>query len=131
MLAKLTIADYMTRNVFTRKKNVSVVAAIRAILDHKITSAPVIDDEGRLIGMFSEKDSIKVVLDAAYNQDMGGSVEEFMATNIETVQPEDNIVELAERFQNSAMRSFPVMDEDKLVGVISRTDVLRALVSSY
>ena len=131
MLAKLTIADYMTRNVFTLKKNVSVVAAIRAILDHKITSAPVIDDEGRLIGMFSEKDSIKVVLDAAYNQDMGGSVEEFMATNIETVQPEDNIVELAERFQNSAMRSFPVMDEDKLVGVISRTDVLRALVSSY
>ncbi len=131
MLAKLTIADYMTRNIFTLKKNVSVVAAIRAILDHKITSAPVIDDNGRLIGMFSEKDSIKVVLDAAYNQDMGGAVEEFMATDIETVNQEDNIVELAERFQNSAMRSFPVMDEDKLVGVISRTDVLRALVSNY
>ncbi len=131
MLAKLTIADYMTKNIFTLKKNVSVVAAIKAILDHKITSAPVIDEEGRLIGMFSEKDSIKVVLDAAYNQDMGGTVGEFMATGIETVQQEDNIVELAERFQNSAMRSFPVMDEDKLVGVISRTDVLRALVNSY
>jgi CBS domain-containing protein len=131
MLAKLTIAEYMTKNIFTLKKNVSIVAAIKAILDHKITSAPVIDDEGRLIGMFSEKDSIKVVLDAAYNQDMGGTVGEFMATNIETVNQEDNIVELAERFQNSAMRSFPVMDEDKLVGVISRTDVLRALVSNY
>ncbi|WP_198246455.1 CBS domain-containing protein [methane-oxidizing endosymbiont of Gigantopelta aegis] len=131
MLAKITIADYMTKNIFTLKENVSVVTAIKAILDHKITSAPVLDDNGRLIGMFSEKDSIKVVLDAAYNKDFGGTVGEFMAKDIITVNEDDNIVKLAEQFQNCATRSFPVMDEDKLVGVISRTDVLRALVTLY
>ncbi len=131
MLAKITVADYMTKNIFTLKENVSVVTAIKAILDHKITSAPVLDDNGRLIGMFSEKDSIKVVLDAAYNEDFGGTVGAFMAKDIITVNEDDNIVNLAEQFQNCATRSFPVMDDDKLVGVISRTDVLRALVTLY
>ncbi len=129
MLTKLTISDYMTRNVYTLKKNVNVLAAIKEMLDHKITSAPVLDDNDKLIGMFSEKDSMKVVLDAAYNQDFGGTVGEFMATEFIKVDPEDSIVKLAEQFQSSSVRCFPVMDDVKLIGVISRTDVLKALTS--
>jgi len=129
MLAKITIADYMTKHVVTLKKETSVLEAITLLLSHKVTSAPVVDEHGKLIGMFSEKDSMKVVLDTAYNQGMSGSVGEFMTTDIVTVDAEASIVDLAERFQESSVRCFPVFDDNELVGVVSRTDVLKALTS--
>ncbi len=129
MLTKITIADYMTKHVFTLKKNTSVLEAIRSLLSHKVTSAPVVDEHGKLIGMFSEKDSMKVVLDTAYNQGLSGKVGEFMTTDTVTVNAEASIVDLAERFQESSVRCFPVFDGNLLVGVVSRTDVLKALTS--
>ncbi len=129
MLAKITIADYMTKHVFTLKKDTPVLEAIKSLLSHKVTSAPVVDEHGRLIGMFSEKDSMKVVLDSTYNQSMSGVVGEFMTTHPVTVNASASIVDLAERFQESTVRMFPVFDDDAMVGVVSRTDVLKALTS--
>jgi CBS domain-containing protein len=129
MLAKITIADYMTKNIMTLKQDADVLVAIKQLLAHKITCAPVIDKSGKLVGMFSEKDSMKVVLDASYNQGMSGKVEDFMNTKILSVNAESSIVDLADKFRDSSVRSFPVFDDDKLVGIVSRTDVLKALVS--
>jgi predicted transcriptional regulator len=129
MLAKITIADYMTRNIMTLKQDADVLATIKQLLSHKITCAPVLDPSGKLVGMFSEKDSMKVVLDASYNQGMSGIVSDFMNHNLITVEAGSSIVDLADKFQDSSVRSFPVFDNNKLVGIVSRTDVLRALVS--
>ncbi len=129
MLAKITIADYMTKNIMTLKQDADVLATIKQLLSHKITCAPVLDPSGKLVGMFSEKDSMKVVLDASYNQGMSGIVSDFMNSKIITVEAGSSIVDLADKFQDSSVRSFPVFDNNKLVGIVSRTDVLRALVS--
>jgi CBS domain-containing protein len=129
MLAKFTIADYMTKNLMTVKQDADVLATIKQLLSHKVTCAPVLDRSGKLVGMFSEKDSMKVVLDASYNQGMSGKVVDFMNQKIISVDASSSIVDLADKFQDSSVRSFPVFDDDKLVGIISRTDVLRALVS--
>jgi len=129
MLAKITVADYMTKKVVTLTKDTHVIDAVKKLLDHKITCAPVIDDHGRLIGLFSEKDSIKVFLDSVYNQSMGGKVGDHMSTGTISVDADSSIVELAEKFDHSSVRSFPVFDEGEFVGIISRTDVLRALIS--
>ena len=129
MLAKITISDYMTKNLMTVKQDADVLASIKKLLSHKVTCAPVLDQSGKLVGMFSEKDSMKVVLDASYNQGMSGKVADFMNQKIITVNADSSIVDLADKFQDSSVRSFPVFDDDKLVGIVSRTDVLRALVS--
>lgn len=129
MLAKITIADYMTKNLMTLKQDADVLAAIKQLLAHKITCAPVVDQSGKLVGMFSEKDSMKVVLDASYNQGMSGKVEDFMSSKILSVTAESSIVDLADKFRDSSVRSYPVFDDGKLVGIVSRTDVLKALVS--
>ncbi len=129
MLAKITIADYMTKHVFTIKKETGVIEAIKLLLNHKVTSAPVVDDYGKLVGMFSEKDCMKVALDSTYNQGMSGQVGDFMSTDIITVNAESSIVDLAERFQESNVRSYPVFKENQLIGIVSRTDVLKALTS--
>jgi len=129
MLAKITIADYMTKNIMTVKQDVDALAAIKQLLSHRITCAPVLDQSGKLVGMFSEIDCMEVVLSASYNQGMSGKVEDFMTTEIVSVNAESSIVDLAEKFKDTSLRSYPVFDDKKLVGIVSRTDVLRALVS--
>jgi CBS domain-containing protein len=104
-----------------------VIDAIKKLLDHKITSAPVIDSKGQLVGMFSEKDGIKVFLESIYNQGVSGKVGEYMTTDTISVDSASSIVDLAEKFETSSVRSFPVFEDGEFVGVISRVDVLRAL----
>jgi CBS domain-containing protein len=129
MMTKITVADYMTTRVVTLTKDTSVIDAIKKLLDHKITCAPVVDDQSRLLGVFSEKDSIKVFLDSVYNQGMGGKVGDYMTAGVISVDAYSSIVELAEKFEHSSVRSFPVFDDGKFVGIISRTDVLKALIT--
>jgi len=129
MLAKITIADYMTKNIMTIKQDIDALAAIKQLLSHKITCAPVLDQAGKLVGMFSEIDCMEVVLSASYNQGMSGKVSDFMSTDIVSVNAESSIVDLAEKFKDTSLRSYPVFSDKKLVGIVSRTDVLRALVS--
>ena len=129
MLAKITVADYMATRMVTLTKDTNVIDAIKSMLDHKITSAPVIDSNGQLVGMFSEKDGLKVFLESVYDQGMGGKVGEYMSTEIVRIDATSSIVDLAEKFEKSPIRSFPVFQEGKFVGVISRVDVLRALTN--
>jgi CBS domain-containing protein len=129
MLAKITVADYMAKRLVTLTKDTNVIDAIKKLLDHKITCAPVIDSKGRLVGMFSEKDGMKVFLESVYNQGMSGKVGDFMSTETISVDAASSIVDLAEKFQKSSVRSFPVFQDGEFVGVISRVDVLRALVA--
>jgi CBS domain-containing protein len=129
MLTKITVDDYMTKRLVSLSMQTNVFDAIKKLLENKITCAPVIDEQGQLIGMFSEKDGMRVVLESVYDQGMFGKVEDFMSTDIISVDANSSIVNLAEKFKDSTVRSYPVFNHAQLVGIISRTDVLRALVS--
>jgi len=129
MLAKITVADYMTKKIVTLSQDTHVIDAVKKMLDHKITCAPVVDSKGQLVGMFSEKDGMKVFLDSVYNQGMSGKVGDYMTTEAVSVDAGYSIVDLAEKFQKSPVRSIPVFQDGVFVGVISRTDVLKALVA--
>ncbi|MDP1771826.1 MAG: CBS domain-containing protein [Methylobacter sp.] len=130
MLAKITVEDYMSKRLVTLTKDADVIDAVNKLLDHKITSAPVVDQRGHLLGMFSEKDVMDIVLEAVYNQSMSGKVGDYMTTEVISVNADSSIVDLAAKFQQSTVRSFPVFQDNDLVGIVSRTDVLRALASS-
>jgi CBS domain-containing protein len=89
----------------------------------------VVDHHGNMVGMLSEFDCMKVALDSTYHGEWGGRVSEFMTRDVITVPADMSIIDLARRFQESRLRRFPVMDDTRLVGQISRRDVLRALMS--
>jgi CBS domain-containing protein len=131
MLAKITIADYMTKHLVTLTEETNVIEAIQKLLDHKVTSAPVLDKKGQLVGIFSEKDGMKVALETTYNKSVIGKVAEYMSRDIVTVEAQASIVDLAEKFEASSVRSYPVFEHNQLVGLVSRTDVLRALVAIH
>ncbi len=117
----------MSKRLVTLTKDTGVIDAVNKLLDHKITSAPVVDQQGRLLGIFSEKDVMNIVLETAYNQGMSGKVGDYMSIEVVSVDADSSIVDLAEKFQQSSVRSFPVFQDNELVGIVSRTDVLRAL----
>jgi len=121
------VKDYMARTLVTFKPETDVLDAVHVLVNKRIAGAPVVDDEGNLLGMLSELDCMKVALDAGYHGNWGGPVSEFMSKGAKTVDAEMSIVDLAQIFVTSQYRRFPVMHGTRLVGQISRRDVLRAL----
>jgi len=123
------VKDYMARTLVTFKPEMDVLDAVHVLVKHRIAGAPVVDDEGNLLGMLSEYDCMKVALDAGYHGNWGGPVREFMSDGVETVDADMSIIDLAQVFIRKKFRRFPVMQGTRLVGQISRRDVLRALES--
>jgi CBS domain-containing protein len=121
------VRDYMTPHLVAFKPDMDVLDAIHELVLQGIAGAPVVDEHGDLIGMLSEFDCMKVALNAGYYSDRGGPVADFMSTEVQTVDAEMSIIDLAQKFLESGFRRFPVMKDHRLVGQISRRDVLRAL----
>jgi CBS domain-containing protein len=104
-----------------------VLDAIHELVRHRIAGAPVLDEHGELVGMLSELDCMKIALNAGYFGDRGGPVANYLSAGVETVDAEMSIIDLAQKFLDGSFRRFPVMKDNRLVGQISRRDVLRAL----
>jgi len=121
------VKDYMAKTLVTFKPDTDVLDAIHVLVNKRIAGAPVVDDAGNLLGMISEFDCMKVALDAGYHGNWGGPVREFMSEGAKTVDADMSIIDLAQEFVTSRYRRFPVMQGTRLVGQISRRDVLRAL----
>ncbi len=119
--------DYMSSRLITMTPDMDISRAIKLLLKHRISGAPVCDADGRLVGVISKKDCFKVAFTASYHKQWGGPVSEYMTRDPETVDADTDIIEVAEKFLNGPYRRFPVMSNDRLVGQISRHDVLRAL----
>jgi CBS domain-containing protein len=122
------VKDYMSAQLVTFSPDTDVLDAIHALVQHRIAGAPVVDDHGNLVGMLSEFDCLKVVLTAGYHGDPGGPVSDLMVADVKTVDAGMGIVDMAELFLKSGIRRYPVLLDNRLVGQISRRDVLRALV---
>ncbi len=128
-LKSCLVKDYMSRTLITFKPETNVLDAVHTLVENRIAGAPVVDDAGNLVGMLSEFDCMKVALQAGYHEMYGGPVRDYMSKEVETVNAEMSIVDLAQRFADKGFRRFPVTDRNRLVGQISRRDVLRALES--
>jgi len=126
-IKSVVVRDYMARTLVTFKPDTDVLDAVHTLVEHRIAGAPVVDDEGNLLGMLSEFDCMKVALDSGYYGTAGGPVSEYMSEGVDTVDADMSIVDLAQVFINKKFRRFPVMQGTRLVGQISRRDVLRAL----
>lgn len=131
MTSRPTIADYMSRDVATLDPEMEVNHAVAVLLERGYSGAPVVDGAGKLVGVLSMKDCLRAALNASYFQEWGGTVADYMSTTVETLDAEVDIVQAAERFLTSRYRRFPVTSEGRLVGQISRVDLLRALAEQW
>lgn len=126
-LDKIRVQDYMSASLLTFSPEQEVVGAIADLLDKDVTGAPVVDRLGNLVGMLSEKDCMRVALNAGYHGDFGGRVGDFMSPKVVTVDADTSILEVARMFLEAPYKRYPVVSDNRLVGYIDRSDVLRAL----
>lgn len=130
MLKTEAISKYMATKLITFTPETSIKDAMNTIVKKKISGAPVVDASGRLIGLLSEKDCIKAVLDGPYNQrpSLTDNVGAYMSTEIRTMTPDKTVMDVALEFAHSQYKRFPVVENGKLVGQISRVDILTAIL---
>ncbi|MCS6771192.1 MAG: CBS domain-containing protein [Kiritimatiellae bacterium] len=121
-----TVRDFMVTNLVTLRPRMPIREAIDILLKHRISGAPVVDDNGKLIGTLSEKDCLRVFANAAFYHSDPGDVEDYMNTNVVTISPDADIFHAAQVFLNNTFRRLPVLENGRLVGQISRRDVLNA-----
>jgi CBS domain-containing protein len=130
-LETLLVRDYMTAKLITFSPDMDVMSAVNKLVTQRITSAPIVDASGKMVGMFSERDCLNVVLIASADNSMGGPVSQYMSTDFKTVTPDTSLMQLANLFVSNSCRRYPVMDGGKLIGQISRSDVMRAINDNY
>lgn len=119
--------EFMTAQLVTLKPQEDVFDAIDHILSKRISGAPVLDDHGKFLGVFSEKTAMQVLVSAAYDYLPGSSVGTYMNTDRNRIIGEDNsLLDVAHRFQLTPYRRLPVFSGDRMVGQVSRRDVLKS-----
>jgi len=122
----------MATNLVTLSPTTEILRAVQTLLKHDIAGAPVVDDNGNLVGILSERDCMRIVLHAGYHSDHGGLVSDYMSRNVETIPASASIVDAAKLFFGDHFHRYPVVDDaNRLLGQISRRDVLRALVKNW
>lgn len=126
-LSAYTVSDYMTTSLLTFKPDTDVMTAIGALVKHGHSGAPVCDERGILVGMLSEKDCLKVAVVANYEGVSPGLVRDFMSAQVSALSPEMSLLEAASRFLDAPYKRFPVVESGRLLGQISRSDILRAI----
>lgn len=143
----MTIEQIMTRDVITVSPAILIHQAARLMVEHGVSGLPVIDDDGRLVGIISEGDLIVrqtrreerpwwrrffdngEQLAREYQEAVGVTVGEVMTSSVVSISPVWGIETAAAIMQNRRIRRLPVVHDGRLVGIVTRADLIKALAT--
>ncbi|HRK34396.1 MAG TPA: CBS domain-containing protein [Candidatus Hydrogenedentes bacterium] len=128
MIQNIPLArDCMSTWYTTLKPDMEIYKAID-ILEHKrAAGAPVVDDDGNLLGILTEKDCLRVISNAAYEGLATGTVRDYMSEPKVIVTTDMDLFAVAKQFLSTNFAVLPVVENGKPVGRISRQDMLRGI----
>ena len=126
--APIQVKDYMTENLITFRKDQFVVEVMETLIKNKISGAPVVNEHHELLGIISDGDCMKQISESRYyNMPIGDmKVEQYMETDVPTIDKNVSIFDCASLFYKHNCRRFPIIENGKLIGQISRKDILCA-----
>ena len=122
----MKVKDVMTRNVVTIKADIPLKDAIRILVGRGISGVPVVDDFGKVTGILSEKDIMNYMFSGNLSTAV---VSEAMTKNVVSMTSETDLDKVALLISEKKFRRVPIIDNGKLVGIISRRDIIRSLLS--
>ncbi|EMI4303091.1 CBS domain-containing protein [Vibrio vulnificus] len=126
----LKVKDYMTLQAVTFTVDMSLSAALNKVMKSVVMGGPVINEKEEVIGFLSEQDLLDKLVKASYHCQDSYTVGECMHSDVLSVSSDMSIIELAEMMKVGKPKMYPVVDNKKLVGVITRRDVLKAIGQS-
>ena len=121
------ILDDKGYEYFSVNPNATVFEALQIMADKNVGSLMVINNEGKLIGMFSERDyARKIVLHGISSKE--AKLEDYMSTDLYTVNPESTVLDCMAVMTDRHIRHLPVLDHNKIIGIISIGDVVNTII---
>jgi CBS domain-containing protein len=149
MEAAMNASDVMTRDVITIDPGATVLQAARLMLQHRISGLPVVDAGGNLVGVLSEGDFLRRRethtekqrsrwleflmgpgrIAAEYTHSHGSRVDEVMSPDPRTVDENASLEDVIELMEHYRIKRVPVMSGATLVGIVTRSNLMRAMVS--
>ncbi|MGB3607461.1 MAG: CBS domain-containing protein [Psychroserpens sp.] len=122
------VSDFMTRELITFQPEQLIEEVIQSLIKNKISGGPVVNANNELVGIISEGDCLKDISESRYhNLPMQQHiVEQRMAKHVETIDGNMNVFDAANKFLESKIRRFPIVENGKLIGQISQKDILKA-----
>lgn len=125
-----SVEEYMTRDLITFEKDTDINVVIKSLLENRISGAPVLDKNGEVVGLIDDKDCLNVLIGNVYNRlpTSADTVSNYMSNVMKSISVNQNILDVALMFVSSPYKRLLVKDDNnKLVGQISRRDILRAI----
>ncbi len=124
---KINVRDFMAKELVVFTPETDIYTAIDVLVKSEISGAPIVDGDGRLIGILSQKDCLRTLANGAFHDAPAGPVSEYMTEAVMSIGPDMDIFTVADIFLNNVYRRIPVVEDEVVVGQISRRDVLRAI----
>jgi CBS domain-containing protein len=125
------VKNYMKKQPVAIHPDMEVQEAVVFLLNHHISAAPVVDGSGKLVGIMAERDCLEAFLNAEYYQSPTTLVRDLMSSEVVTVDPDVDILQAARLFSQHKLHHLPVLSGQRLVGDISRRDVIRAILDTH
>jgi len=123
-----TVREFMDRHVQTISPELDIMDAVDFLLEKRVTGAIVTDSRGKLAGILTEFDCLRLLTKGdARAEAPRGKVKDFMTVQVQTIPPTMDIYYCAGLFMDVSFRRFPVVEDGRLVGAITRFDLLRAV----
>ncbi|MNH02475.1 CBS domain protein [compost metagenome] len=123
----LQVRDHMQRLTHSLSPQLGLAEALDRLHQAGLSGLPVLDERQQLIGFLSEQDCIPSLLTGSYHCDSRTRVEDLMSRAPLSVAPDDSILDLARQMTGSKPKIYPVLQQGKVIGIISRPLVLQAL----
>lgn len=125
---KILVSDYMITNLITFSPNQLIVNVMDILIKQNISGGPVVNEKNELLGIVSERDCMKQISESRYfNMPIPDAiVDNHMAKDVDTMDKNMNIFDAANVFYSSGRKRFPIVEDGKLIGQISRRDIVKA-----
>jgi len=126
----LKISEVMWNHIEPIRCGTPLTNVVKALLSNHVTGLPVVDDERRVLGFVSEQDCIHALLVSNYHSEGEPNVDDVMFHKPVTVSPDMSLVDLAQNLGAGKPKVYPVVENGKLVGIVTRAAILSQLAKA-
>lgn len=122
------VREIMVKKVVTVNAGESLEGVCKLLVSKKLSGVPVVNADAKLVGFISERDIIAAIGSGSFK---GKKVSDVMTRNVLSIDEEDPADKISQLFTDKPFRYIPVTKNDKLVGIVSRKDVINKLLGQY
>jgi CBS domain-containing protein len=116
----------MSTDVVSVSRYASISEVIDLLVDKDVTGIPVVNEDGTLAGIVTEKDILSLLSNPQY---ASGTAEQYMTRDVVAFDVDDDFIAICECLTKNHFRRVPILSDGRLVGIVSRSDIIQYIAS--